>query len=81
MTTKIKIICTTCGEQDTAEAGLAADPECPSCHNRMVRVGATELADASMRQRSRREMEEHLCEPPEDHAPDPDPEPDADWND
>ena len=81
MTTKIKIICTTCGEQDTAEAELAAAPyiECPSCHNRMVRVGATELADASMRQRSRREMEEHLCEPPEDHAPDP--EPDADWND
>ena len=41
MTTKIKLICTTCGEHDTAEAGLAADPECPSCRNQMVRPEPT----------------------------------------
>ena len=32
----IKLICTTCGEQDTAEADQTAAPECPSCHNQMV---------------------------------------------
>ena len=32
----IELICTTCGEQDTAEADQTAAPECPSCHNQMV---------------------------------------------